>query len=154
MVSRGRTPKKRGAEGRARRDGAGSAAQGLLPSAAVPSRGVPRHKRLERDLLIEVAGALGELSDPRLAGVTVTRVELSEDLQFARIYVRAAYDGKVAEKALMASLRAAKGRVRGEVGRVLALRKAPELRFMYDRGLEAAERVDAILAEIRGEREC
>jgi ribosome-binding factor A len=144
VVSRGKPSRKRGG---------GRATDALLPSAAVPSRGVPRYKRVERDLLIEIAGAIGELSDPRVAGITVTRVELSEDLQFARVFVRAALDGSVAEKAMMQSLRSAKGRIRGEVGRVMALRKAPELRFMYDRGLEAAERVDEILAEIRGEQE-
>ncbi|MCA9619405.1 MAG: 30S ribosome-binding factor RbfA [Myxococcales bacterium] len=127
--------------------------EGLIPGIALPERGVPRHVRVERDMLRELMAALRTLSDPRLSGATVSRIELTEDLAFARIYVRAGVEGDGDERALMRAFRSAGGRLRGHIGRSLQLRKAPELRFLYDTGYEAAERVDALLEEIRVEDE-
>lgn len=118
----------------------------FLPDLAAPQRGTPRRLRVERDLRDVLVSALGGLSDPRLAEVVISRIELTEDLSFARIYVRAAYGGD--EKALLQGLDAAGGRLRAQVSRELQLRRAPELRFMYDRGVDHAERVEEILREI------
>lgn len=118
----------------------------FLPELAAPQRGTPRRLRVERDLRDVLVGALGALSDPRLAGVSISRIELTDDLSFARVYVRDALGGD--EKALMRGLEAAGGRLRGQVSRELQLRRAPELRFLYDHGLEHAERVEELLREI------
>ena len=45
------------------------------------------------------------------------------------------------------------GRLRKEVARAVALRRAPELRFIYDAGQDSALRVEEILREIRAEDE-
>lgn len=124
---------------------------GLLPDAALPSRGVPRRLRVERDLHEHLAIALRGLRDTRANGAIITRVELTDDLAFARVYVRAPLDGSVGPRALVRTLELASGRLRREVGQGMVLRKAPELRFIHDAGVEAAERVEAILAEIHAE---
>ena len=132
---------------------------GLIPGVAMPERGVPRRVRVERDLHEELITALRQLGDQRLSTASVTRVHLTDDLAFARIYVReglelsGAAEPKRAGATLIKALTAASGRLRGHLGRTLQLRKAPELRFIYDEGVEAQERVDELLEEIRQERE-
>jgi len=126
---------------------------GLIPGVAMPERGVPRRVRVERDLQQELVRALRQLGDPRLRTASVTRVHLTDDLAFARVYVREGVDVQSDERTLMKAIKAVSGRLRGHVGRTLQLRKAPELRFIYDAGFEAQERVDALLEEIREERE-
>ena len=123
----------------------------LLPTAAAPGRAVPRRLRVERHLREELTRALGRLHDPRLAAVAITGVTLTDDLAFARIYVRPGLDGEGDPRPLLRGLEAASGRLRGEMGRALGLRRAPELRFLYDDGVERAGRVEALLAEIEAE---
>jgi len=64
-----------------------------LPAAAAPGRAVPRRLRVERHLREELTRALSRLHDPRLSAVAITSVTLTDDLAFARVYVRAGFDG-------------------------------------------------------------
>jgi ribosome-binding factor A len=108
----------------------------------------------------EIASALRGLDDPRVAGVVVSRVEVTDDLQSARVYVRhrglaagpAADDqASSTRKALLRGLEAASGRLRRTVARAVALRYAPSLRFFYDEGPDAMSRVEDLLREIKRE---
>lgn len=123
---------------------------GLVPEAGRPGGKQVRRLRVEAELQRELWSAVAALEDPRLAGVSVTRVDLTDDLRFARIYVRITVgeDDAAARANVVRALAAAAGRMRGEVGRALGLRHAPELRFVYDEGPDAARRVDELLAEI------
>jgi ribosome-binding factor A len=111
-----------------------------------------RAERLGGQIRDEVARMIAsDLKDPRLGFVTVTRVELTSDLRYARVYVGAL--GEEGEgSASLAVLRKAAGFVRGEIGRRLRIRFAPEIDFRYDRGLEATDRVARVLAEERSAR--
>jgi len=101
-----------------------------------------------------VADALtrGELRDPRIGLVTVTRVEVSGDRSHARVFVSP--QGDEAERArAMEGLTHASGYFRSLVAKVLTTRSVPELHLELDRGLEHAQRIEQLLAEIkRGER--
>jgi len=102
----------------------------------------------------ELAVLLRSLSDPRLQGIFVTRVEMTDDLQTAKVYVRHDQAGELstaAKRALLKGFDAASGRLRKELARTVALRRAPELRFIYDAGQDSAYRVDEILREIQAE---
>ena len=136
-----------------RRPRGGKSTDAVLPEIGQPGRRVPRRVRVEGDLHQELCAALRRLQDPRLEAATVTRVEMSEDLRFARVLVRLAYrdDEGSARTDLMRALAAAGGRLRSHVGRTLKLRFTPELRFVYDEGPDAARRVDELLAEIHDE---
>lgn len=134
-----------------RRKRRGDAAADLIPGLAIPDRGVPRRLRVERELHEELVAAVGSLRDPRIAVATITRVQMTDDLSFARVWVRAGLDGQDDREAMMKGLKRATGRIRGHLGRVLQLRAAPDLKFLYDDGLEAAERVNELLAEIASE---
>lgn len=132
----------------------------VLPAIAEPEQRVPRRLRVEGDLLQALIVGLRELRDPRVAAVNVTRVEMTDDLQLARIFVRqgglvdpSAGQDEAGRQALILGLKAATKRLRRHVGGELSLRYTPELRFMYDDGLDAAARVDELLAEIQREDE-
>lgn len=114
------------------------------------SPAVKRSDRVASEMYEELAMAVGGLSDPRVHGARVTRVALTDDLRFARVFVRLEVDGDdpVARKKLLQGLSSASGKLRGEVTRTLGLRFAPELRFLYDEGLEASARVEELLREI------
>jgi ribosome-binding factor A len=90
-----------------------------------------------------------DLKDPRLGFITVTRVELTSDLRYARVYVGIL--GEDASGEGLTILRKAAGFVKREIGRRMRLRFAPEIDFRYDRGLEATERVARVLAEEEAE---
>lgn len=97
----------------------------------------------------EVADILEhELRDPRLASaITVTDVEVTPDLAFARIYVTVLGDAAGRDGAL-AALAHASGFVRRELGHRLELREVPEVRFLYDSSLDRGARVDDLLRRI------
>jgi ribosome-binding factor A len=115
---------------------------------------VKRAARVAELMHKELAALLRGLSDPRLTGAMITRVELTDDLQSAKVYVRAGHgnDDPGARRALVRGFEAASRRLRGELTRALSLRYAPTLRFYFDEGLEAASRVDELLREIEQER--
>ena len=119
---------------------------------------VKRSVRVSERLREELAIQLRDLRDPRVAGVLVSRVEMTDDLQLARVYVRvqpsadgqAAPDDK-ARRQLIKGLEAASSRLRREASRGLGLRYAPDLRFFYDEAPEAHSRIEELLAEIKRE---
>jgi ribosome-binding factor A len=112
-------------------------------------------KRPERvgDLLRdEIALILrSHLSDPRLQLLGVTAVEVSGDLQHARVFL-SSLDPNANWPALIRVLDRASGFVRGELGRRrLGLRHLPELQFTPDRSIEHGSRIAAILRELPAE---
>jgi ribosome-binding factor A len=78
-----------------------------------------------------------ELSDPRLSFVTVTRAEISDDLQHCKVYVSVIGDRHQARQSLDA-LTHASGFLRGELGHKIDLRHTPDLIFIEDRSTERA----------------
>lgn len=115
---------------------------------------VKRSKRVAERIREEMSMLLRGLSDPRLAGVLVTRVEVTDDLSFCRIYVRRDLGADEKDKrALLKGLEAAGGRLRRDLVKAIALRTAPALKFFYDEGIDAQTRVEELLREIQKERE-
>jgi ribosome-binding factor A len=106
-----------------------------------------RRERLAEEVREEVARILGEeVKDPRVGFVTVTRVELTPDLRLARVFVGVLGDAGARQATMRALLQAA-GFVRRALGRRLAVRFTPEVQFVYDKGLDAADRVARLLRE-------
>lgn len=98
----------------------------------------------------EVADVLERrLRDPRLTSlVSVTDVEVTPDLSFARIYVSVLGDEETRRRAL-ATLAHAAGFVRRELGARLGLREVPEVRFVHDVSLDRGARVDELLRRLQ-----
>jgi ribosome-binding factor A len=114
-----------------------------------------RVKRIAEGIREELATLLSlEVRDPGAAGAVVTRVDVSEDLRTARVYVRALEGGAegAQREGLLAALARASGMLRTAVTQRLGLRYAPQLRFFYDDGSESSARVEQLLAEIDSER--
>lgn len=98
-----------------------------------------------REEISEVVGF--ELDDPRLEGVTVTDVTVSDDLRDAKVFVLV--DGDEAEIAgAMKALQNATVFVRQQVALNLSLRHVPHLHFARDTAEENAARVNAILGDL------
>ena len=102
-------------------------------------------RQVVADLLVR-----GEVRDPRVGTVTVTRVEVTNDLSHARVYVSAPGDDGARAQAVE-GLRSAAGFLRSRVARVLTTRTVPELHIEADRGLEHAARISELLEGIRRE---
>jgi len=93
-----------------------------------------------------------ELSDPRLAFTTVTRVEITEDLQQAKVFVSIIGDRHQARQS-MEVLRRAAGFLRGGLGHAVDLRHTPELTFIEDRTTERAIALEKTFAQIQHRQE-
>ncbi len=112
-----------------------------------------RPERVARLMRREIAEILERrLRDPRLASmISITDVEVTQDLSFARVYVSTLAAGEERQR-MLEGLEAAAGWVRHELRPRLGLREVPELRFVFDESLERGARVDEILRKIeRGE---
>lgn len=90
-----------------------------------------------------------ELKDPRLGFTTVTRVEITQDLKHAKVFVSVIGDRHVAKQTMDALDHAARF-LRGELGREVKLRYTPELQFVEDRSTERAINLSETLREVRG----
>jgi ribosome-binding factor A len=97
---------------------------------------IPRTRRVGEQIRRELAELIrAELRDPRLALVSMTSVEVSRDLAYARIYVTLM--GDPAERAeRVAELNRAAPLLRRELGRRMRLRIVPKLEFRYDEVVE------------------
>lgn len=89
-----------------------------------------------------------ELSDPRLAGVTITDCEVSRDLKHAKVFV-STLQGGAARDASLLTLKRAAGTLRRRLAPRLGLREVPSLRFQFDDSLERGARVDELLRKVR-----
>ena len=101
----------------------------------------------------EIAEILQErLRDPRVSAmVSVTDVEVTNDLSFAKVFVSVM--GEPAERAsTLEALAHAAGFVRHELGPRLGLREVPEIRFVHDESLDRGARVEELLKRIHDGR--
>jgi ribosome-binding factor A len=96
---------------------------------------------------------LFELKDDRAGSgmVSVTEVDLSGDLQHAKIFV-SIYGDDQTRAETMAALRAASGYIRSGLGKRIRLRRTPEVVFAEDRSLERGTQMISLLNQIEQER--
>jgi ribosome-binding factor A len=121
----------------------------------MPTDHATRVLRVAEGVRGELAAMLAaEVRDPGAAGAVITRVEMANDLRSGKVLVRLLEGGDDSErrKKLLDALGRARGMLRREVTQRLGLRHAPELRFVYDEGLDRTARVEELLAEIEAER--
>jgi ribosome-binding factor A len=85
-----------------------------------------------------------EVSDPRVADIGVTMVDVSPDLTTARVFVTPFYED-VDTREVLAGLKAAHGFIRTQLAQRIKVRRMPELIFKIDRSYLEARRVDEIL---------
>jgi len=103
-----------------------------------------RADRAAEAIRMSVSKALREdVADPALQAATITRVEVTHDLSFARVYYTVL--GEASErKAVQAGFDRALPFLRSRVGEEVPLRTVPELRFDFDKGVENQMRLEEI----------
>lgn len=93
-----------------------------------------------------------KVNDPRIEGVYITDVTVDRELDYANIYVSSLAGESQAEE-MLEGLRNASGFIRYNLSQEIKLRVMPQLRFYWDDTPERADRIEALLDEIREERE-
>jgi len=116
----------------------------------VERRGQKHHReRLGEALREEIETMVeGELGDPRIGLVSVSKVEMAEDSRSARVYVEVEGDDAEANRTLE-GLAGAVGFIRHELAERLHLRRAPELFFHLDRSEKYESRINELLSRAR-----
>ncbi len=112
-----------------------------------------RLARLNEQFRREITAILRRaVRDPRVQDVVVNSVEVTSDLWLARVYVRVGGEDRERREALQ-GLEAAANFVRRELAAaVLHIRRIPELRFLEDKTLAKAHRIEEILKGLEGGR--
>ena len=113
----------------------------------MPSTEYKRSDRIADVIHHEVADMLmRKVKDPRVAGVTVSGVEVTPDLRHARIFYCVSGNPTEEErKTIELGLKKAVGFVRSELGRRLQLRYVPGVEFRYDASFEYGDRIERLL---------
>ncbi len=108
-----------------------------------------RPDRIGEELRIELSELLArEVHDPGIGFVTLTRVHVSPDIQHARVYYTTLGEAAARRRTQRALERAAPF-LRRQIGARVRLRRIPELQFTFDESIEAEDRVEQLLREIR-----
>jgi ribosome-binding factor A len=109
----------------------------------MPSKPYPRSSRVAHQIQRALSELIRrEVRDPRLGMVTLTEVQVSKDLSYAKVF----YSVLGAETAQAQEiLNEAADMLRGPVGRALGLRHSPELRFVNDELIENGAKLSALI---------
>jgi len=117
--------------------------------------GVVNKRRLDRlaeEIKREISAILTEeVKDPRISMVSVTRVEVSNDLGSARVMLSVLGDEKK-QAEVMQALEKARGFIRTELSNRIRLRQTPEINFRLDRSIEHSIRISSIINELNSDR--
>ena len=107
-----------------------------------------RANRVGEQMKKELGDIIGrKIKDPRIGFVTVTDVEVTGDLQQAKVYISVLGDEEQRENTLK-GLAKAKGFIRTEIGNRIRLRKTPEIIFEWDESIDYGNRIDTLLHQL------
>jgi ribosome-binding factor A len=107
-----------------------------------------RVERVGDQIRSELAALLArEVHDPGIGFVTLTRVQVSPDLQQARVLYTVLGDEK-ARRASGQALERAAPFLRRQIGTRLRLKRSPELKFVYDESVAGQDRIEQILNDL------
>ncbi|MBM7598555.1 ribosome-binding factor A [Virgibacillus halotolerans] len=91
-----------------------------------------------------------KIKDPRVGFVTVTDVEVTGDLQQAKVFISVLGNDQEKQESLL-GLAKANGFIRAEIGQRIRLRKTPEITFEIDEAFEYGNRIDTLLRDLNKE---
>jgi len=110
-----------------------------------------RKQKIEEAIKHEVSLIIQkELNDPGVGFATVTRVEASVDLKYAKIFVSVLGDKKQAEQTFDA-LKRARGFIRKLLSQRLRMRFVPDISFKQDDSSEYSVRISKIIDDLKNE---
>lgn len=103
-----------------------------------------RSNRVGEQMKKELGEIIGrKIKDPRIGFVTVTDVQVTGDLQQAKVFISVLGDDEQKENTLK-GLAKAKGFIRSEIGQRIRLRKTPEIIFEFDESIDYGNRIDSL----------
>lgn len=110
------------------------------------AREYARTDRVGQQIQKEIAVILmREIKDPRLSMTTVSAVEVTRDLAYAKVFVTFFNDDDEEIKASLEVLAEAEGYIRSLLGKRLRARIMPHLRFVYDKSMAEGVRMSALV---------
>ena len=92
-----------------------------------------------------------EVKDDDIKFVTITAVDISSDLSYAKVYFTNLIDAD--REKVSKALNRASGFIRGKLFDMVEIRKMPELTFVYDESIEYGNKIEKIINEINKEDE-
>lgn len=104
--------------------------------------------RVNEEIQREMSALIPTVKDPRVAGagmISVTAVETTQDLKYAKIFVSVLDKSKNAQA--LKGLKSASGYLRRELGRALNLRNTPELSFVRDDSIDKGAHILDLLRD-------
>ena len=106
-----------------------------------------RRGRINDEMKKELSQVLREVKDPRVSGafISITAVEVTGDLKFAKVYYSAMMGDK---KEIAKGLRSSAGYIRGQLAKKMNLRMTPELTFIEDGSIAYGAHISKILSGI------
>lgn len=105
--------------------------------------------RINEEIQRELSDQLRRLKDPRVSQVgmvSITRVDTTGDLRYARVYISVLDESQ--EKEVLKGLRSAAGFLRRELGHALQLRYTPELQFIGDDSIQHGAHILEMLRQV------
>ncbi|MGL9719549.1 30S ribosome-binding factor RbfA [Symbiopectobacterium sp.] len=114
------------------------------------AREFSRTQRVSQEMQKEIAIILQrEVKDPRIGMATVSGVDLSRDLAYAKVFVTFLNDNEPEQvKAGIKALQDASGFIRVLLGKAMRLRVVPELTFAYDNSLVEGMRISNLVTNV------
>lgn len=116
-------------------------------------------KRRQERMSVEIRRILAtiiqeHIKDPRidLASVSITRVDVAQDISHARIYVSILGNDEK-QHDIMQVLQKARGFIRSELAHALQVRHAPEIEFRLDKSIEQGIKISALLDNLSENQE-
>lgn len=105
-----------------------------------------RQKRLAALIQKEIAALMIKgVKDPRLEGVTITNVIVSDDYSVAKVFFFIHQDMDINK--VLKGFESARGFFKGELSHILDLRRVPELKFIYDDTLDLFGKIEPLLGK-------
>jgi ribosome-binding factor A len=115
--------------------------------------GTQRPERVQEALRQELSRIVqNDIKDPRLGFLTITKVELTKDLRYAKVYFSVLGESKDKYLALK-GLNSAKGYIKGLLSDRIKLRFMPEIAFKIDESLEHTKEIYDILDKLKKEKD-
>ncbi|GAA0461602.1 30S ribosome-binding factor RbfA [Alkalibacillus silvisoli] len=110
-----------------------------------------RANRVSEQMKKELGDILSrKIKDPRVGFVTVTDVQVSGDLQQAKVFISIFGEDQQKEDTLV-GLAKSKGFIRTEIGKRIRLRKTPEISFEIDEAIQYGNKIERILSDLNKE---
>ena len=104
-----------------------------------------KNERINSNMQKEISYIIAnEVKNPNVKFVTITAVDVTSDLSYAKVYFTTLDDAKET----LSALRSAKGFIRKTLADRIELRHIPELEFIYDESIEYGNRIEEKIKEI------